>query len=531
VDIFDYIIVGAGAAGCVLANRLSENASRSVLLIEAGQASDSFLYRMPTGSYLLLGKPGPDWGYVTEPDASLKGRTGYWSAGRALGGGSAVNGMVYVRGDKHDYDDWAANGCAGWSWDEVLPYFKKAEDYRGAPSASHGQGGPLSVSPQRHKHKLADAFVEACVEAGLRRIPDYCAGDVDGAFINLATQRNGERCSTARAYLDPAKRRPNLKIITGALAEKILFEGDRASGVQALVGGQQQMYGARAEVIVSAGSIMSPALLMRSGIGPGAHLQEMGVDVRLDAPEVGKNLQEHASFATSRLSDIATYNSMLGKADMIGHLANWLILRQGIMTATPVQAMAFLRSDRTLQHPDIKLSFAPFCSDANTRAMSAAPGFTVYANVASPKSRGEIRLRSASGADKPVIDHQLLGHRDDVTALVKGMHALQRILEAPALAKHIVGYNLPATPPADDAVWEDLIRTHAGIGYHPVGTCRMGADARAVVDPSLAVRGVQALRVADASIMPVMPSANTNAPTIMIGEKAADLVQQTARAA
>ena len=529
MDAADYIIVGGGSAGCVLANRLSEDPARTVLLIEAGGPSEGLMFRMPTGSYTLLGKPAVDWMHVTEPDPSLNGRRGSWNAGRALGGGSAINGMMYIRGDKHDYDDWAANGCVGWSWDEVLPYFLKSEDYQGKPSPAHAKGGPLGVSPLRIKHPLADAFVEACVQTGLRRLPEYCAGDVDGAFINIVTQRHGARSSTASAFLKPAARRPNLAIVTGAMADQVLFEGERACGVRVLVDGQPRTYGANAEVILAAGTLMSPSILQRSGIGAGSHLREMGIGVRRDAPEVGRNLQEHASYSSSRFADIPTYNTMLGPVDLARNVALYLLLQRGVMSTAPVHAMAFVRSDPALEHPDVKFSFAPFCGD--TKGMSKRPGFTVFTNVATPKSRGEIRLRSADAMEKPVIDHRLLGHPDDMAAMIRGLRTLDRIFEAPALANHITGRNVPPEPPRDDAEWETLIRDGSGIGYHPVGACRMGADDGSVVDPKLAVRGVRGLRVVDASIMPTMPSANTNAPAIMIGEKGADLIRAAARGA
>jgi choline dehydrogenase len=525
----DYIIVGGGSAGCALANRLSENPAHKVVLLEAGGRSDGFMVKMPSGSYKLMANPQHDWMHVTEPDPSINDRKGMWNAGKMLGGGSAINGMVYIRGSRHDYDDWAAAGCTGWSWDEVLPYFTRGEDYQGPAAGSHAHGGPLSVSPPRIKHPIAEAFIEACVESGLRRVEDYCAGDVDGAFVVLVTQRRGERWSAARGYLAQAERRPNMQVITDALVERVIIEDGRAVGVRFRQGGEARELRARKEVALCAGSLMSPAILLRSGVGPAAELKALGIEVMVDAPEVGKNLQEHASFPFSRFVNLPTYNTMMSPMHLAGHMANYLLLRQGVMTTSPIHAMAFLRSRPDLEHPDVKLSLAPICSDIATRSMHKRAGVTVFANVSSPKSRGEIRLRSADPADKPVIDHRLLGHPDDVAALVSGMKQLEKIFETPALARHVTGRNIPPEPPKDDAEWEHHIRSLSNIGFHPVATCRMGADARSVVDPTLKVRGVAGLRVVDASIMPVMPSANTNAPAMMVGEKGADLIKADAR--
>jgi len=523
----DYIIVGGGSAGCVLANRLSEDPRNRVVLLEAGGDSDKFLVKMPAGASKLMGDPKVDWMHVTEPDPSINNRTVTWSAGKMLGGGSAINGMVYIRGARHDYDGWAReDGCTGWAWDDVLPYFKRSEDFSGPESESHGKGGPLSVSTLRIKHPLADAFVQACRQTGLREVDDYGSGDIDGAFINHLTQRNGERCSSARANLGAAAGRPNLQVVTGALVDKVLIEDMRAVGVRYLCQGAARELRCGGEVIVAAGAIQSPTVLMRSGVGPGGHLSAMGVAVRLHAPEVGRNLQEHASFPSSRFVNVPTYNAMQGPVQLAGQLARYLIGRQGMLTTAPVHAMAFLRSHPDLPYPDIKLQLGPYCIDIERGAMHRRPGVSVFTNVSPPKSRGEIRLRSADPTDRPVIDHRLFGHPSDLTAFVEGLKAVDRIFEAPAMARYVVGRNLPAQTPNDDDAWAHQVRTYARIGYHPVATCRMGGDAGSVVDPELRVRGVAALRVVDASVMPKMPSANTNAPTMMIAEKGAELIRR-----
>lgn len=524
----DYVIAGGGAAGCVLAARLSEDPQHRVVLLEAGGRSDGFMVKMPTGSYTMLGKPKADWLYMTEPDPSLGGRKVMWTAGRLLGGSSAINGMVYIRGARSDYDGWEADGCTGWGWDDVLPYFLKSEGFAGPPSQSHSAFGPLGVSAPRKRHPLARTFVEACVQSGLRRVEDYCTGDIDGAFTNLVTQRGGQRSSAARAFLDPARKRPNLSVISDALVDKVLIENGRATGVQFRAAGETRTVRAHREVIVAASTVGSPAILLRSGIGPAEDLRAQGIAVAVDAPGVGKNLQEHASVQTSYFVDVPTYNSQLKPWQLAGHLATYLLFRRGVMTAVPVEAMAYLRSRPELAEPDIKLQFGAVAFDPVKRRPAEKPGVVVFANVAKPKSRGEIRLRSADPADAPVIDHRLLGAAEDVTALISGLKQVDGIFHEPAFASHLRGRLVPQHAPQTDAEWEQMIRASSGIGYHPVGTCRMGSDAGAVVDPRLRVRGVTGLRVADASIMPVMPAANTNAPAIMVGEKAADLIKEDA---
>ena len=525
----DYVIAGGGSAGCVLASRLSEDPDCRVVLLEAGGKGDGFMVNMPSGCYTMLGRPKSDWMYMTEPDPSLNGRQVLWMAGKMLGGGSAINGMMYIRGSRRDYDSWEQDlGCEGWGWNNVQTFFKRSEGFDGAPSQSHSTTGPLGVATPRKIHPLSYAFIDACAEAGLRKVEDYCAGDIDGAFMSFVTQRKGQRSSAARAFLQGVLKRRNLQVVTGALVDKVLIESGRATGVQFQHEGVVKTVAARREVIVSASTTASPAILLRSGIGPTEDLRALGIAVIVDAPQVGKNLQEHASVGTSVFVDIPTTNTRMGPVDLALGVLQDLLVGRGIMTITPVEAMAFLRSRPGLDEPDIKLQFGPFVFDPVSRGPHKRAGTIIYTNVAKPRSRGEIRLRSADPADKPVIDHRLLGDPDDVAALIRGLKAVDRIYHSPSFAAHLQGRIAPAELPADDAAWEQHIRNTAGIGYHPVGTCRMGGDAASVVDPRLRVRGVAGLRVADGSIMPVMPSANTNAPAIMIGEKAAEMIREDA---
>ncbi len=527
----DYIVLGGGSAGCVLANRLSADPANKVVLLEAGGSASGFVNSMPSGGMTYLGNPERDWCYMTEPDPSLGGRQSMWNAGRIMGGGSSINGMVYVRGARADYDEWAELGCAGWGWDDVLPYFRKSESFKGAPRESRGTDGPLAVGPRRMPHPLAETFVAACEAYGLRRVDDYCGGDTDGVYVLDIAQHDGKRSSSASAFMDAATmRRTNLAVVTGATVDKVLIENGRAAAVRFIRNdGTDATVRCRREVVVSAGTMQSPAILMRSGIGPAGHLADMGVGLAHASPQVGQNLQEHASFRSEFQVDTPTWNTMMRPLPMMRELLRYLLFRTGVMTIVPIEAMAALRSRPGLDHPDIHLSLGLLCIDHATLKPHRLPAVMALASVAKPKSRGEIRLRSADVADRPVVDHRLLGHPDDLATMIVAAKEVQRIFSAPPLAGHTVGRLTPEQLPQTDAEWEQVIRGNCASSYRPVGTCRMGGDQEAVVDPRLRVRGISGLRVADASIIPVIPDAGMTATAMMIGEKGADMMLEDAK--
>lgn len=529
-EIADYIIIGGGSAGCVLASRLSEDADTHVLLLEAGGDGRDFLIKMPAGTAKLMGHERFDWCLPTEADPSIGGRAMQWSAGKALGGSSAINGQVYMRGERSDYDAWEKLGCTGWGYKDVLPYFLKSEQFHGEPSQSHGAHGPLSVSPIQDPQPVGQHVIDAFNQIGIPTNGDYCDGSQFGVYRIFATQKDGQRCSAARAYLEPARSRQNLTVRTGAMVDLVVIEQGRAVSVEYRLGSTTHRVYARREIIISAGTVHSPAILMRSGIGPGEHLKELGIDVVLDAPGVGQNLREHNTISISKLVNIPTMSAQLGPIRMVGHLLNYLVAGKGLLTTPAVQVMAAFKTSQDLTDPDIILSMLPVAVTFNDRGdavLEKRPSFSFGFHVARPESRGQIRLRSADPDAKPVIDHRLHGSADDVAKLVKGLQIVESACQAPALASIITGPLRPAPVPQTEAQWEQYVSKSGGVGYHPVGTCRMGPDGdpMAVLDPQLRVRGVAGLRVIDASAIPEPVSANTNAPTIMLAERGAELIR------
>lgn len=523
----DFIVVGGGSAGAVVAARLSEDPATTVLLLEAGAKGGGFVVDMPAGVFKLIGSPKADWRFAMEADPTIGGRSITMPAGRMLGGGSAINGLVYIRGTRGDFDAWQTMGATGWGWDEVFPYFLRAESFEGPPSQQHGAHGPLSVSPGRTVHPLADSFVDACEQTGFHRLHDYCGGDQLGAFRVHSTTKNGQRSSTASAYLAAARQRPNLRIVTEAQVEKILIEGGRAIGLRLRRGEGSVDVTARREVILSAGAIGSPAILQRSGIGPGADLQAAGVSVVVERSGVGANLQDHPVASISKLVNVPTYNSAAEPLQLLKNTLNYLLFKRGPLTSAAVQAMAFGRTSDRLTEPDIMLSFLPLCIDLSgtTPKLHSQPGVSVACNVCRPQSRGRLRIVSADAGQPPRIELPFLASPRDLELLIAGLKIVERVFAAPALRRHVVANNQPDQVPQSDDEWADYVRGTLGASYHPVGTCRMGSDADAVVDPALRVRGVSGLRVIDASVMPQLVSGNTNAAAVMIGEKGAELVR------
>jgi len=527
----DVVIIGAGSAGAVVAARLSEDPGIHVVLLEAGTQDSSWLNDTPAMTLKLIGNPKTDWDYRTEPDPTANSRVSVWAGGKMLGGGSSINGLVYIRGLQRDYNDWARLGCTGWGWNDVEPFFRKAEGYTDDGHEAMGRNGPYAVSRIRSVHPLTNKFVEACAQIGLPTLDNYNAGNGEGAYVNLTSQRLGRRSSTASTYLKLASGRKNLRVVKGALVDKVLFNNQRACGVRARIGNDWVTISARREVVVSAGTIQSPAILLRSGIGPGEQLQAQGIAMQVNARDVGRNLQEHVGVGKLKFVNQPTYNSEMDPLNGMRHLLNYLVNRRGPLASAAVQGMAWLRTDDSLSEPDVHLNFFPLGIDYSMSppTMFKQPTITLSGCISRPHSRGEIRLRSTNPDDKPVIDFQMYQDSRDVTTAVGLLKKVDQIFAAPALAKTVIG----SVPPFDhDMAAEELetmVRACSGPGYHCIGTCRLGTDEHSVVDTELRVRGVHGLRVVDASVMPMLVSANTNSAAIMVGERGAEFIKPSLR--
>jgi choline dehydrogenase-like flavoprotein len=519
---FDYVIVGGGSAGCVLANRLSADPSRSVCLVEAGPRDRSPLIHIPAG--LLRTVPGHriNWSYQTEPQPGFNGRRGYQPRGRVLGGSSSINAMVYMRGHRGDYDDWAAAGNPGWSYEEVLPLFRRSEDQQRGADRFHGTGGELTVSDLASPVAASYAFVEAAIRRGLPPNNDFNAAHQEGAGLYQVTQRRGRRCSAAVAFLHPALARPNLTVLTGALATKLLLEGRRCTGVEVLRGGQRLGIAAGREVVLSAGVFGSPQLLLLSGIGPREELERHGIELRHELPGVGANLVDHVDLAlVYRSSDPSLMGITLRTAlRAIPGYFRWRREGRGLLTTNFAEAGAFLRTRPELERPDIQLHFLNGLVDDHARRLHHGYGISCHVAALRPKSRGSLTLRSADPRDPPRIDPNFLGDDADLQALLAGVKAAREILHSAPLDR-FRGEEMFAEEGQSDEALVARIRRRADTIYHPVGTCRMGLDEMAVVDAALRLRGAEGISVVDASVMPMLPGGNTNAPTIMIAEKAA----------
>jgi len=527
----DYVVVGGGSAGCVLAARLSEDPQVTVALLEAGPPDTSVLIRCPAGIAALARTGGNNWRFQTVPQPGLGGRRGYQPRGKVLGGSSSVNAMVYARGHPSDYDHWAALGNPGWAWADVLPYFRRAEHNERGADEHHGQGGPLNVADLRSPNPFSRHFVEAAIQAGFVHNPDFNGASQEGVGLYQVTHRNGERCSAAKAYLAPALARPNLRVITGALATGVLLERARAVGVAYRRQGVETRIGARREVLLAAGALQSPQLLMLSGIGPADHLRELGVAVRHDLPGVGDGLHDHPDVVQvvhgPGLTELFGL-SAAGAWRVLRGVQEWRRRRTGLLTSNFAEAGGFLRSHPDEPIPDLQLHFVVGQLVDHGRKPMLGHGYSCHVCLLRPRSRGRLRLAGPDPAAAPLIDPAFLADRNDVERMIRGFRLMRTILQQPALAR-FGGRELPLSASATtDPQIEAFLRGHADTIYHPVGTCRMGGGPMDVVDARLRVHGVQALRVVDASIMPRIVGGNTNAPTIMIAEKAVDLIREAA---
>jgi choline dehydrogenase len=529
----DFVVVGAGSAGCVVAARLSEDPGTRVILIEAGGADTNRWIHIPLGFGKTFADPSVNWCYETEPDAGAAGRKIYWPRGKVLGGSSSINGMVYIRGQAEDFDHWAQLGNRGWSHADVLPYFRRAEDQQSIRDEFHGTGGPLAVSDVPDHHPICEAFIEGAMALGHPRNDDFNGATQDGAGYHQTTTRNGKRCSTAVGYLHPAMMRPNLRVITEAYSENLTFSGKQATGVTFRRHGEVWTAQANSEVVLCGGAINSPQLMLLSGIGPAAHLGEMGIPVVHALAGVGQNLQDHYSAPIKLKSKLPiTINDvMLSNLKKVQHGLKYYLFRNGALAQISSPAALFVRTRPELASPDVKISISPFSADRPQDGLHKFSGFTSIAYQLRPESRGEIRLKSANPADAPAMIPNYLSDEIDQRAIVAGLKTSREILAGPSLAPYVESEFQPGPSVQTDDELLAYARQRGGTVYHPTSTCTMGAGPMAVVGADLRVHGIGGLRIADASVMPTLVSGNTNAATIMIGEKCADLVRGEARAA
>ncbi|PKP72055.1 MAG: choline dehydrogenase [Alphaproteobacteria bacterium HGW-Alphaproteobacteria-5] len=532
----DYIIVGAGSAGCVLANRLTKDGRFNVVLLESGGEATNPWMRVPLGMVRLVANPKVAWLDMTVPTPRFGDRSILLAQGRTVGGSSSINGMLYVRGQKEDFDGWSDAGCSGWSWKEVLPYFKRSERLAsGGSDEHHGRSGELRLSWITDIAEVSKCFLAAAQDAGLPFNEDINSGVQDGVGYLLGTIHNGRRQSAAQAFLRPARRRPNLTVQTGNHVRRVVFDGKRAVGIEVETpGGEIRTLRCKREVILSAGTIGTPHILQHSGVGEPDHLASLGIAPVVSSPEVGRNLQDHLfghlKFRLGKSS--MSLNEKFNSAPRMGiELAKWLVAGKGAMTSTSSHICAFIKSDENVARSDIQIAMRPFSFGMKANGVIGIddfPGMTVSAIQTRPFSRGAVRIESADPRVRAKIHIDYLSDERDVATLSKGMAHIREIMTQPEIARHVVEEVEPGADQSSRAALEHHLRTTASTVYHPVGTCRMGADAGAVLDPELRVRGAEGLRVIDASIMPVITSGNTNAPAIMIGEKGADMVRRAA---
>ena len=531
---WDYIIVGAGSAGCVLANRLSADPSNRVLLLEAGPSDRSPYIHVPAALIKAVGNPRFDWCLLAEPDPTRYDKVDLWPAGRTLGGSSSINGMLYVRGAREDFDEWATLGNRGWSFDDVLPAFKRIETTRFGDDALRGRDGPMHVQELRTTHELGGVFLNAGEQGGAVFNEDYNGATQEGVARPQVTQRDGWRWSSARAFLDPARSRANLRIETNRSVHRVEFDGLRCTGVRlhAVDGAgtdDEQILRRLApggEVILAAGSLGSPKILMHSGIGDPDVLRSFDLPVRVARAAVGANLQEHPNSLVCASVNVRTFNMDATPWRMFRNAVRWLFTGRGPASSPYPHAVAFLRSSPDEPRPDLQFLFGPFAFSFDERGILPylGPAVSIVVNTCRPRGRGRVSLRTPDPLAPVRIEHSMLADADDLRRQIAGCRLARRLLQAPAFAPYATREYLPGPQADDDAAWIEHIRRTSFLGYHPVGTCRMGSDADAVVTPELAVRGVEGLRVADASVMPRLVSANTNAATLMIGERAAEFL-------